>query len=167
VVEGTAEDEPEVTRYLPERREKIAEAMAGVLGVTVLEPEAVDTAAIADFDLVGFGSGIFGMAFHRRLHDFVRELPRVEGGRAFVFATRGGPKLTSWLYTRPMERRLRAKSFEVLGTFSCPGFDTWLPLRFIGGLNKGRPNAGDLDAARAFAASLVERTEQSRTPLGG
>ena len=142
---------------------KIAETMADVLKARVLDPEAVDVTTVADYDLVGFGSGIFGMAFHRRLHDFVRELPPGQGKRAFVFATRGGPNLTSWLYIRPMVRRLQAKGFEVVGTFSCPGFDTWLPLRLIGGLNKGRPNAADLDAARAFAAGLTAESSSSPT----
>jgi len=140
---------------------KIAQAMAGVLEATVLDPEEIDVATVAGYDLVGFGSGVFGMAFHPRLRDFVRALPPGQGKKAFVFATRGGPKLTSRLYTRQMVRLLQARGFNVAGTFSCLGFDTWLPLRLIGGLNKGHPNAADLDAARSFAAGLAEQHRSS------
>lgn len=135
---------------------KIAHAIAGVLDATVVDPDDIDAAAVADYDLVGFGSGIFGMAFHPRLRDFVRDLPRVHGKKAaFVFATRGGPKFTSRLYFPRMERLLASKGFELAGTFSCRGFDTWRPLKIVGGLNKGHPNEADLDAARSFAAGLT------------
>lgn len=135
---------------------KIADAMAGVLDATVVDPDDIDATAIADYDLVGVGSGIFGMAFHPRLRAFVRDLPRVHGKKsAFVFATRGGPKFTSRLYLARMERLLGSKGFELAGTFSCRGFDTWRPLQLVGGLNKGRPNEADLDAARSFAARLT------------
>jgi flavodoxin len=50
---------------------KLADAMAAELDAVVAEPEAADPSAISNYDLVGFGSGIFGMAFHERLRAFV------------------------------------------------------------------------------------------------
>lgn len=41
---------------------------------------------------------------------------------------------------------------QVVDTFSCRGFATWLPFKLVGGVRKGRPNATDLAAARTFAA---------------
>lgn len=136
---------------------KVARAMAEALRTRVVEPEEVTPAEVADYDLVGFGSGIYGMAFHPRLYRFVRSLPRVEGHKAFVFATSGGPELAYWLSTRVLIWLLASRGFEVVGTFSCRGFDTWVPLRLVGGLNKGRPDARDLEAARTFAAGLTRR----------
>lgn len=141
---------------------KIAEAIGQELAARVVEPEQIDAADLADYDLIGFGSGIFGMAFHRRLYDFVNGLPSEQGKKAFVFATRGGPQLTSFFYMSQMVRILRAKGFDVVGTFSCLGFDTWLPLRLVGGLNRGRPNDRDLDAARSFAAGLAKKHRRTR-----
>ncbi|MGA5823906.1 hypothetical protein ACPC54_39405 [Kitasatospora sp. NPDC094028] len=40
------------------------------------------------------------------------------------------------------------------GTFACRGFDTWLPFRLVGGINRTRPDAGDLAAAHAVAEGL-------------
>jgi hypothetical protein len=97
------------------------------------------------------------MAFHPRLYRFVWSLPRVEGRKAFVFATSGGPELASWPATRVLIWLLESKDFEMVGTFSCRGFDTWLTLRLIGGINKGRPDTDDFDAAREFAAALRRR----------
>ncbi|MFG3053329.1 flavodoxin [Kitasatospora sp. NPDC048239] len=124
--------------------------MGEVLGAVVVEPE--EAGGVEGYDLVGFGSGIFSQRFHPRLRGFVSSLPRQQGrGRAFVFATSGlpGPRFA------PMERLLTGRGFEVAGTFSCRGFDTWAPFRLVGGIRKGRPDAGDLAAAREFAQGLT------------
>jgi flavodoxin len=139
---------------------KVAAAMAEVLDARVVEPEEVTVAQLGDCDLVGFGSGIFGMAFHPRLRAFVHQLPTGMRAKAFVFATSGGPELPLWRYTSRMVALLESKGFEVVGTFRCRGYDTWLPLRLVGGINKGRPNTADLDAARSFAASIGDHARQ-------
>lgn len=131
---------------------RVAEVMGEALGATVVEPEETGAAEIADCDLVGFGSGIFSLAFHPRLRQFVRTLPDGRRPRAFVFATSGFPP-----FTRPLVKLLERKGFEVVDTFSCRAYDTWLPLRIVGGINKGRPDATDLAAARTFAEGLRAR----------
>ena len=141
---------------------QVADAMAEVLDARVVEPEEVDEDALAACDLVGVGSGIYAMAFHPRIRAFVESLPQVGDKRAFVYSTSGSQELPMWPYARRMARRLEAKGFDVLGTFSCRGWDTWLPLRVVGGLNKGRPNAADLERARGFASDMRERMSASR-----
>ncbi|MFF0636581.1 flavodoxin family protein [Nocardia sp. NPDC004151] len=128
---------------------RVADAMGAVLGARVVEPEEVTAAEIGEYDLVGFGSGIFSMAFHPRLREFVRGLPEGRGGRAFVFATSGFPVVMG-----PMKRLPGRKGFELVDTFSARGFDTFAPLKLVGGIRKGRPDAADLAAARAFAMAL-------------
>ena len=64
-------------------------------------------------------------------------------------------------YSKQIRRELAAKGFRDLGSFSCRGLDTVGPLRFVGGVNKGRPDADDLDQAAAFAVKL--RAEAART----
>ncbi|MFD3942576.1 flavodoxin family protein [Streptomyces sp. NPDC058579] len=132
---------------------RVADSMAQVLGAKVVSPEQADPAELAAADLVGFGSGVFYSRLHRDLVDFVKALPAGRG-RAFVFATSGLPELPPAPFTRPLARLLEGKGFEVEGSFLCRAFDTWAPFKLVGGLNKQRPNAGDLDAARAFAERL-------------
>jgi len=138
---------------------KVADVLAGELNGTVVDPEDVDLSTLADYDLVGFGSGIYAMAFHRRLLDLVRRLPEVRGRTAFVFATSGGPEPPVWRYTKRLQRLLDDRGFSVGGTFLCRGYDTWLPLRLVGGLNKGHPDEEDLMRARAFARDLRRRVD--------
>ena len=142
---------------------RVADRMAEVLHAEVVEPEAVDLEALHQYDLVGFGSGIYFMAVHPRLWRLVCRLPRVDGVRAFTFFTSGAPELTLVGYSQPIRRRLAAKGFGVLDSFSCRGFDTAGPLRLVEGVNKGRPNDRDVDRAAAFAVRLRERVARSKT----
>ncbi|MET9323902.1 flavodoxin family protein [Streptomyces sp. NPDC003038] len=132
---------------------RVADTLAQVLGAKVVSPEEADLAELARADLVGFGSGVFYSRLHPRLTDFVKALP-TRRGRAFVFATSGLPEMPLAPFTRPLVQLLEGKGFEVDGSFSCRAFDTWTPFKLVGGINKKRPNAGDLAAARAFAERL-------------
>ncbi|MFG3426891.1 flavodoxin family protein [Streptomyces californicus] len=141
---------------------RVADAMARVLGASVVTPEEADPRELAAADLVGFGSGVFHGRLHPRLTAFARALPAARGprsprARAFVFATSGLPELPVMPFSRPLTRLLDSKGFDVHGpAFACRAFDTWAPFRIVGGLNKRRPDADDLSAARSFAERLRE-----------
>ncbi|MFE0024694.1 flavodoxin family protein [Amycolatopsis sp. NPDC059021] len=143
---------------------RVADVMGRVLGAPVVDPDEVDTAELAECDLVGFGSGIFTMDFHSRLRHFVESLPDGEWRAAFVFATSGLPEPRFRPYTRRLGRLLERKGFEVTEPFLCRGFDTYLPFRLVGGIRKGRPGPSELDAARAFAERLSTRMEHRSCP---
>jgi flavodoxin len=99
----------------------VAEAIGDALGAAVVEPEDIAPNDVADYELVGLGSGIYGWMFHARLWRFARSLPKVEGTPVFLFATSGGSELL-WRPARiVLSRLLRSKGYRVLGTFSCPG----------------------------------------------
>ncbi|MEU8991826.1 flavodoxin family protein [Streptomyces sp. NPDC048558] len=132
---------------------RVADSMAQVLSAEVVAPERADLVEMAGADLVGFGSGVFYGRLHPRVTEFVKALPTGRG-RAFVFATSGLPETPLAPFTRPLVQLLKGKGFEVDGSFSCRAFDTWTPFKLVGGINKQRPNAGDLAAARAFAGRL-------------
>ena len=142
---------------------RVADRMAEVLGAEVVEPEAVDVETLGDYDLVGFGSGVYYFAVHPRLRELVRRLPAGDGVRVFTFFTSGGRELPLLGYGRRIRRELAAKGFTVLDSFSCRGLDTAGPLRLVGGVNKGRPNKRDLDRAAAFAARIRDRVMRSQT----
>ena len=105
---------------------KIASAMADVLGAEVVEPETVNLATLGDYDLVGFGSGIFGMAFHPRLRTFVASLPTANRGkalcsrRAAVRSCRSGSTPTPWSRcSRPRASRSSGRSGAGASTPGC------------------------------------------------
>lgn len=138
---------------------RVARVMAVELEAELVGPEEVSGADLVGRTLVGFGSGVFHGRLHGALFELVRGLPdRAEPAtRAFVFSTSGLPWL-SRAWHAPLERLLRRKGFEVVGDFSCRGFDTWGPLGLVGGLNRGHPDERDIDRAREFARRMAAPT---------
>lgn len=139
--------------------EKVAEAIAEVLGTAVVAPEDLTSADVRACDLLGFGSGIYSGKHHRRLRDLVDRLPTIEGARAFVFSTFGAPGIAATASFvagnhRSLRERLQYKGFTIVGEFACPGHNTNSFLRFTGGLNRGHPDNADLERAKAFARNL-------------
>ncbi|OBH50843.1 flavodoxin [Mycobacterium mantenii] len=139
----------------------VADRMAGALGAEVVAPEAVDPATLRQYDLIGFGSGIYYMNVDTRLQKLIRHLPTVDRIRAFTFYTSGAREVPLLGYHRPLRKRLEAKGFKVIGSYSCRGFDTIGPFGLIGGINRGRPDGRDLERAEGFAARLRRRVEAS------
>ena len=136
---------------------KVADVMAEVLDAQVVSPADVDASELASCDLVGFGSGVYAMRLDAELRELVDSLPPGEGRHVFLFATSGAPELP-WLgFTREVRNALESRGYRLDGTFTCRGWDTWGPLGCFGGLNRGRPNAGDLRNAERFAAELRDR----------
>ncbi len=149
--------------YHHKNTEKVAKAMAGALDAEIKSPQEARPEELGGYDLIGFGSGIYGEKFHRTVLDLADRLPQRDGGKAFVFSTNGAP---ASLFRGSMERdqmvknhrlikeKLQAKDYVIAGEFSCPGFNTNMFLKHIGGLNKGRPNEDDLKRAEEFARGL-------------
>lgn len=149
--------------YHHRNTEKIADVMAKVLDAQISSPQQVNPGDLRDYDLLGFGSGIYGEKFHGSILDLVDGLPQVTGKKAFVFSTNGAP---ASLFSESMSRdqmsknhrlikeKLQAKGYTIAGEFSCPGLNTNVFLKHIGGLNKGRPSEDDLKRAEEFARGL-------------
>ena len=139
--------------------EKIANACAKALGAKVRTPQQVRPEEVGEYDLVGFGSGIYSATFDPSVLDLADRLPDAAGKRAFLFSTYGAPavfadrKFVESNHAQIREK-LQAKGYTIIGEFGCAGWNTNSFLRFFGGLNKGRPNAEDLRNAEAFARGV-------------
>ncbi len=139
--------------------EKIARAMAEVLNAKLLKPSEIDVDELSQYDLIGFGSGIYYGRHHKSLLNFIDKLPSLEGKKAFIFFTSGTRKLPLINECdKQLKEKLLEKGFNIIGIFSCRGFDTYGPFKYIGGTSKGRPNEKDLEQAKSFAKHLQETT---------
>lgn len=135
--------------------EKIAQVMAEVLGAKIVKPSEIKPEEINNYDLIGFGSGVYFGQYHRALVDFIKKLPRFENKKAFIFSTSGRSESVFFnFFTRNFKKLVKAKGFNIVGTFNCPGYDTFGWLKIIGGLNRGRPNEKDLEKAKKFAEQI-------------
>ncbi len=143
--------------------EKVARVIAGVLDAEVRTPERVDPAALAEYPLVGFGSGIDSSRHYKPLLDLAAALPEARGAKAFIFSTCGAPAAAfgeKYIedYAEESHAALRealsSRGYEIIGEFNCPGFNTNGFLRYFGGLNRARPDARDLLNAEDFARRM-------------
>jgi flavodoxin len=151
-----------VFSYHHNNTEKIAKVIAKALGAGVKTPQQVRPEEIAEYDLVGFGSGIYSATFDPSVLDLADRLPDAAGKKAFLFSTYGAPAFIAnrefvEKNHQQIREKLKAKEYTIIGEFGCAGWNTNSFLRFFGGLNKGRPNAEDLRNAEEFARSVKEQ----------
>lgn len=128
---------------------KIAEVIAEALEAKLFDVKDINKDSIREYDLIGFGSGIYYGKPHKELTKFVEELDDAGGKKAFVFLTTGSGNPNSWL-----KENLSSKGFDIIGEFHRKGFNTFFIFKLIGGLNKGKPEEQDLKDAENFAKSL-------------
>jgi flavodoxin len=141
---------------------KIANACANVLGAEVKTPHQVKPEEIAEYDMVGFGSGIYSATFDLSVLDLADRLPNAAGKKAFLFSTYGAPAVFAGgdfvkNNHSQIREKLKTKGYTVIGEFGCAGWNTNSFLKYFGGLNQGRPNTEDLKNAEAFARDMKEK----------
>jgi len=137
---------------------KIAKTIAEVLNARLIKPNEVNINELSEYDLIGFGSGIYFSKHHKSLLNVVDKLPKLDGKKVFIFSTSGMKQGGLFnRFDRSLKEKLRERGFDIMGEFSCLGFDTSGPFKFIGGISKGRPNKKDLENARSFALDLLEK----------
>ena len=135
---------------------KVLEAMADEGGLDLIDVTTRQAVRLDGYDCIGFASGIYGFAFHPAVAAFASQyLP--QGKPVFFVYNSGGP--------RGAGRPARAENPPTprgpgRGEFGCRGYDTFGPFRLVGGIAKGRPDARDLENARAFYRGLRELCER-------
>jgi Flavodoxins len=143
--------------YHHNNTEKIAKTMAKVLNAEIKMPEQINPEEIQEYDLVGFGSGIYSAKHHESLLELADKLPQVNDRKAFIFSTSaltGNVKIAKD-HSALMEK-LESKGYIIIDEFQCKGFNTNSFLKLFGGMNKGRPNTEDLKHAEEFAFKLKQ-----------
>lgn len=138
--------------YHHNNTEKIAKVIAEVLDAQIQTPQQVSPEKLQDYDLIGFGSGIYGEKHHDNLLNLADRLPRVSGKKAFIFSTSGIAEAAK--NHSLLRDKLRSRGYIIVDEFNCRGFNTNSFLELFGGMNKGRPNFEDLEKAMAFASNL-------------
>jgi flavodoxin len=135
--------------------ERVARVMANILEANLLPVKQVDASILEQYDLIGFGSGIYFGKHHNSLLDFVDKLPMIRNKKAFIFSTSGLRKMRFiHNFDKPLKEKLQRKGFDIIGEFSCRGYDTSQAAIIVGGINRDRPNAKDLKQTEDFASGL-------------
>ena len=149
--------------YHHQNTKKVAERMALILEAKLIEPEMInpeDIEAINElntYDLIGFGSGIYMGLHHKKIINLVEKLPHFVGKKAFIFSTCGGDEKEIETNHDKLRKKLQEREFDIMGEFSCKGWDSFGPLKLLGGINKDRPNEQDLKDAENFIKEIRKK----------
>jgi len=134
--------------------EKIARKIGEVLNAELKKPYEVKPEELANYDLIGFGSGIYMFKHHKTLLNFIDNMPDMAKKPVFIFSTSGasgGKK-----YHKELRDKLIKKNCNILDEFNCLGWDSFGPLKMIGGINKNKPDDDNFKEAGEFAEKLLK-----------
>ncbi len=105
--------------------EKIARVMAAKIGADLKDAKEVRAEDINNYEIIGFGSGVYNGRFHKDLLEIIDNIPHQDNKKAFIFSTTG-----SLSYSRLAHDRFRPllldKGFKIIGEFSFIRLDTFL-----------------------------------------
>ena len=142
--------------YHHNNTEKIAKTISEVINAEIKMPDQINPEELQEYDLVGFGSGIYSAKHDESLLELADELPEVNNKNVFLFSTAGitGKSKAAKDHSK-LREKLESKGYMIVDEFQCKGFNTNSFLRLFGGMNKGRPNDQDLKNAEEFARGLI------------
>lgn len=135
-----------------ENTKKLLDAIkkASADDITLIDVTANSTASLEGYDRIGFASGIYYSKFDKRVLEFAKA-HTPQGKDVFFIYTYSAKRAG---YTKAIREALAGKDANILGEFSCPGFNTFGPFRLIGGIAKNHPNDSDLKKAISFYNGL-------------
>jgi len=149
---------------------KIAKAMAEVLDAELKKVNEIKAGDVKDYDLIGFGSGIYYGRHHKSLLRFVEKV-NGDGKKAFIFSTSGSKKLPLInSFDKSLLKKLSRRGFTIIGNFDCRGRKAYynnpgLIIRpFCKSGEEDRPNKKDIENAKRFARDMKKSFHGSTLP---
>lgn len=131
---------------------KLCDAIAGIGSVDLIEAKKVNEGiSWADYDLIGFASGIAYGNFYRNVRKAASQLP--VGAKTFYLYTCARNDKD---FAAGIKAIAREKGAVILGTHGCTGYNTFGPLKFTGGMNHGHPDEAEIQSAVSFYMDLIK-----------
>ena len=131
--------------------------MAEAAPATIVEIENVANYNLDNYDIIGFGSGIYAGSFSKSMIKLVKSL-NDDKKCCFVFSTSGTGKYEK--YNAEFIKLLESKNKVVLGNFGCKGLCKWFIFALVGGISKGHPDIEDFEASQNFIVEVMKKYEE-------
>ena len=129
---------------------KLAAHLAACYDITLINAEETDAIPFASYDLIGFASGMDFGGFYPSVIRLALMLP--PGKMVYSFYTCARDQAAYGLQIREIAE---AAGCHFLGKFGCKGYNTYGPLKLIGGMNRHHPDSTDLQAASSFYEQIL------------
>lgn len=131
---------------------KLCDAIKNEYDVTLLNVKE-DDIRLEEYDLIGIASGIAYGKFYKEIEQVTKEkMP--EGKNVFLMYTCGK---TGKDFAKNIKNTLSSKKCNVLGTYCCKGYNTYGPLKLIGGINKENPTEDEIQGAVRFYSEIISK----------
>lgn len=137
---------------------KVCTRLEEQCNVTLVEASEVsDRFAWSDYDLIGFASGIAYKKFYEPVNRAADQIPA--GKKVFFIYTCAA---NDHDFSEHIKGIVTNRGSECIGTYGCKGFNTFGPLKLIGGMNKKNPTEDELAAAVDFYRSIESALEKKQ-----
>ncbi len=139
--------------------EKIARAFASKINADLLSLKDSEKIKIDNYDLIGFGSGVYNERMSQQLLNYAGKLD-LKGKNVFVFSTSGAGM---GFYNNKLANLLKSMGVRYRGSFACKGsfvsrdFSKNRIFEILGKFAEGHPNDKDLYKAEKFIENMVEQ----------
>lgn len=131
---------------------KVLQAMKDEVELDLIPINYVKSADLSQYDYLGFASGVYYNKLSNALMKQIRNLD-LSNKKTFIVYTCGSHYKK---YEAEAEEILKTKS-TYLGTYYCRGYDTFGPLKLIGGIARKHPTIKDIRLAQAFISDIILR----------
>lgn len=136
-----------------ENTRQLLDAIAHDSRVTLIDVTKNHEADLSKYDMIGFASGIYYSKFQKEVLRFAEQfLP--EHAKVFLHYTYGMKREG---YTKAIAEIAGKKNADILGEYGCLGFNTFGPLKLMGGMGKGHPNQDEISNAVSFYRKLSQQ----------
>ncbi len=131
---------------------KLVKAIADKYDITQIDAAKEENADLSEFDLIGLASGIDFGKFYESIEKFLENnLP--ENKKVFFLYTCAKD---NGKFTQSIKEKALAKKAEIMGEYGCRGYNTYGPLKLIGGMNKKNPTSDEIADAVSFFETLIK-----------
>lgn len=129
---------------------KVCDRIACKCGVKLVEAENVtDNFEWQDYGIIGFASGIAYKKFYENVNRAAEMMPA--GKKVFFVYTCAKNNRD---FSKDIQNTVLQKGCECLGSYGCKGFNTYGPLKLIGGMNRQNPTEEELQNAVEFVKKI-------------
>lgn len=130
---------------------KLVDAIAKEYEVEVVDATLLNEKDLHSYDLIGFASGIYGFNFHQSILNFASvNLPANK--KVFLISTSAMNKD----FSKSLVQIIEDKNCEVVGKYSCFGYNTFGPFKLVGGTSKGHPDDKDIENVIDFYKKIID-----------
>ena len=129
---------------------KLVDAVAAKHNVDIFDVVEKPDADLSGYDTIGIASGTYAWKFAKQILTYINNhLP--EGKKVFFISTSASGKAG---YEKSAAEACKKKNCEILGSYTCMGFNTFGPTKLFGGTGKGHPDEKEIQGAVDFFESL-------------